>query len=321
LMSASNDNDDNVVIVDKQGFLEIQPKKGKWKAYWFILLGGSLHYYKTPLDATAYGSYKVKDASIEEILLDKGKGSRKNKGKEKSVFSVKSGDSTDLFRCVNVEDRESWMMSLEAAKSKEETKPPSKEQGKRKRGSLMFRAKKSVGSKMATSSGGKGMMKRLADDDTTQLLAALKKVVTKYASQKRADEIENNILKIAVKCYFLIDNKSLRSQAFLDVDGPLREAFELCSKIYDKMHTVTDQALKDAFARVNGHFLKTESILENLLLPYCKKATIQRLKDTFSFLANPKFLWSIFHDESLEDEIHDLVKAMEYYTQFHVYKD
>ena len=61
--------------------------------------------------------------------------------------------------------------------------------------------------------------------------------------------------------------------------------------------------------------------MEKMLLPFVAAKSLHRLKDTFSCLANAKFLYTVFMDDDLEDEIHDLVKAMEYYTQFHVYRD
>lgn len=318
--------DDAAPVVDKQGFIELKDnnaKKAKTKAVWCVLIDGTLHTYKTPLDATPLGKYDLKGMKLEEKSEGKGKGKGKGKKKTKAGFTVtfEGQKSVVEFSCVNDEDRENWVEVLKENESKDPSEPPTREQGKRHRGSLMFRAKKSVGGKAATSGMGKGMMKRLADDDTKQLLTALKKVVGKYFDEKRANEIENSIIKLAVKCYFLVENKSLSSESFLDVDGPIRSAFELISKIYDKMHRVNEEALREAFGRVSKDLQKTESVLEGLLLPYVKQKTLQRLKDTFSCLSNPKFLFAVFQDEELEDEIHDLVKAMEYYTQFHVYKD
>lgn len=313
-----------MVDVDKQGFLEYMnplDKKysKKYKSLWWILIGGSMFAYKSPLDAAPLVTLKVQGATVTSVAEKK-----KSKGtRTKSYFHMRCTDLTEpvQFATVNEEDRDNWVVELTAATSKDAVEAPEKQAGKRVKGGLMFRAKKSMASKTAVSSAGKGMMRRLADDDTRQLLAALKKVVSKHSSEKRAIDIENNIIKIAVKCYLLIDNKSIASADFLQVDQPLRAAFELTSKIFDRMHRVTDAALLEACQRVEQLYQNCEKVLENLLLPHVKSATILRLKDVFTFLSNHRFLFAIFRDESLEEEVHDLVKAMEYYTQFHYTKD
>ena len=43
------------------------------------------------------------------------------------------------------------------------------------------------------------MIRRLADEETLGLLRNLKKVITKDSNAKNADEIESDIMKIAVK--------------------------------------------------------------------------------------------------------------------------
>jgi Domain of unknown function (DUF758)/PH domain len=318
-----------IVEVDKQGFLEVKDpnsakKAKKWKATWFILLSGSLFTYKSPLDAAPTSTYVLKDGKVITTDADGGKGKgKKGKTEKKGYFQLqlKALDKPLEFACVNLDDRDSWVAMLTEGTKKEAVEAPSKEQSKRKRGSLMFRAKKSMGSKAATSGAGKGMMRRLADDDTRALLAALKKTIGKHISEKRATEIEDSIIKIAVKSYFLVDNKSLPSDAFLAVDGPLRATFELLGKIYDRMHRCTDDTLMDAFQRVEKHLEEAGKVLENLLIAHVTPKSINRLKDIFTCLGSAKFLFAIFKDNELEDEVHDLVKAMESYTMFEYYPE
>lgn len=44
--------------------------------------------------------------------------------------------------------------------------------------------------------------------------------------------MEKNIIKIAVKAYLLIENKTVTADDFLVADKPLRESFELMVKIF-----------------------------------------------------------------------------------------
>lgn len=318
---AASENAPNEVLVDKQGFLEYHnPADKKYskkaKSLWFVLIQGSLFGYKMPTDAEPVVTLAVKGGQIS-VAADSGKG--KGKGSKKGaplIFKVAGGAADVTLVSVNEEDRDKWVQDLTAATTKETVAAPDRNAVKRSKGGLAFRAKKSLASKTAASGAGKGVMKRLADEETLHLLAALKKVVGKHSTERRATEIENSILKIAVKCYLLVENKQLHGGDFNRVDKPLREAFELTTKIFDRMHSVSDEALLDACMRVEVLYGNAEKVLENLLLPCVKQGTLNRVKDVFSFLSNGKFLFGIFKDESLEDEVCDLVKSMEYYVSF-----
>jgi hypothetical protein len=311
---------DAVVEVDKQGFLgyvNSGDKKfaKKPKNMWFTLIQGSLFVYKTPLDAAPVFTHAINGATIASLADEKSK-SKSTKGNFGLTVKSAGSDALVTLTAINAEDRDNWVTELNAATSKAAVEAPEKTATKRQRGGLMFRAKKSVASKA-----GNGMVKRLADDDTKALLAALRKVIGKHQSEKRASEIESSIMKIAIKSYLLVDNKSIVGSEFLKVDGPLRAAFELTAKIFDKASRANDQALMDACQRVEVLYSDCEKVLETLLLPHVKPATILRLKDVFTTISSPRFLFAIFRDESLEEEVHDLVKAMEYYTQFHYHQD
>mmetsp|Transcript_2491 Transcript_2491/g.3326 ORF Transcript_2491/g.3326 Transcript_2491/m.3326 type:complete len:193 (-) Transcript_2491:70-648(-) len=183
------------------------------------------------------------------------------------------------------------------------------------------RMKKAAGGKLAASGAGKAMTRKLADEETLTLLRNLKVVIKKDSDSKKADEIENDILKIAVKSFFLVDNKIIEGDAFLDVDGPIRKAFELIVKVWDKKDRTSPDSLKVAFNTIEGHLRKAEATLTKILLPHLQPKSISRVKNIFSYVGSARFLQNIMMDEELEDEVHELVKAIEYYTQFHHYKE
>jgi hypothetical protein len=54
--------------------------------------------------------------------------------------------------------------------------------------------------------------------------------------------------------------------------------------------------------------------------PLCS-SFLGSIRNVFGYLGSARFLKEVFLDEELEDEVHDLVKAMEYYTQFHHYRE
>lgn len=313
---------DAVIDFDKSGFVELRVVASStmkvtksWNHYWVILGGSSLFFYKTAMDVEPKFTIEAKGCNVEVEEGDKKKASKKN------VLVVKVGDDQYDFSTSSSDDRDSWCNKLKEASSKAPQPAPEKEKIKKKKQSMMFRAKKTMAGKAATSGAGKGLMKRLADEDTMMLLTSMKAVITKDSNKKKADEIENDIVKIAVKSYMLVENKTLPSDAFLAVDGPLRTSFELLSKIFDNQHRVQPNVLDDAFKKVEVNLQKAEKVLCDLLLPHLKPKSINRIRNVFGYLGSARFLKEVFLDEELEDEVHDLVKAMEYYTQFHHYRE
>lgn len=54
-------------------------------------------------------------------------------------------------------------------------------------------------------------MRTIVNEETAALLTALKNIVkTESGSSKKADELEKNIIKIALKAYLLVEEKKLR---------------------------------------------------------------------------------------------------------------
>jgi len=242
--------------------------------------------------------------------------------KKKSCFNLTLGDSSYAIEGSGEEDCKQWIDEINRVKNLAPSEPPSKEAIQTKKLGRAARIKKAAGGKIAVSGAGKAISRRLADDETLQLLKNLKVVIKKDSgNQKKAEEIEDDIMKIAVKSFFLVDNKVIPGDAFLDVDGPIRKAFELIVKVWDKKDRSTPDSLKVAFNAIEGHLHKAEQVLIKILLPHLKPKSIARIKNIFNYVGSAKFLNNIMMDPELEDEVHELVKALEYYTQFYHYKE
>eukprot|EP00211_Chloroparvula_japonica_P008030 CAMPEP_0119129370 /NCGR_PEP_ID=MMETSP1310-20130426/7149_1 /TAXON_ID=464262 /ORGANISM="Genus nov. species nov., Strain RCC2339" /LENGTH=310 /DNA_ID=CAMNT_0007119789 /DNA_START=203 /DNA_END=1135 /DNA_ORIENTATION=+ len=301
-----------------QGFLMIKcddkAVKLVKKELWVVQVGSSLHLYKSPVEAAPLQSLEIKGAEVAKL-------DAKKKAK-KSSLEMTVGKSRFEIACAGEEDRENWFAALTEASGKEPAPPPSKEAvEKSKKLGRGARMKKAAGGKLASSGAGKAMTRRLADEETQLLLKNLKIVIAKDSNKKKADEIENDIMKIAVKSFFLVDNKVVNGNVFLDVDGPIRRAFELIEKVWDKKERLSEEACTNAFKTIEGHLRKAEKVLTEILLPHLKPHSIQRIKGIFNYLGSARFLQQIIMDDELEDEVHELVQAMVRYTQVHHYKD
>jgi len=189
---------------------------------------------------------------------------------------------------------------------------------KSKKQGVMNRVKKRAASKTATSTLGKKVMKVIVNEETSTLLNALKRIVkTQTGDAKQAEELEKNIIKIAVKAFLLIENKQITADEFLVADKPLREAFELMVKVFNGRSRVKDEKIREALAKVEEFLKKAEEILTNLLAPHLTAKNMLRISSVFGSVAHSEFLYPAFKNPSSEEDLDKLIDAMEYYTQFH----
>jgi len=216
------------------------------------------------------------------------------------------------------EDLAAWKVVLEAGAKLAPGTTPDRSGIKKGKQGVIVSAKKSAASGAASSGVGKKVMKAIVNDETTTLINALKALVTvESGSSKKADELEKNIIKIAVKAYILVDNKDLKGEQFLVADKPLRDAFNLLVKVFNGRGRAKKERVVEALQRVEADLKKAEKVITDLLQPYLSGKNMFSLASIFSTVANLKFLETVFYNDSVESELEKLVDAMDYYTQFH----
>jgi len=216
-------------------------------------------------------------------------------------------------------EKDSWVTNLQAATSLEACDAPSKDgSAKKKKQGVVMGMQKGVASATADSSVGKAIMKKIVNEETTTLINAMKALVTSESgSDKKAKELEENIIKIAVKAYILVDNKYLKGEQFLVADKPLRDAFNLLVKVFNGRQRAKKERVVEALQKVEVHLKQAEKVITDLLGPHLGGKNMMKLGSIFATVANVKFLESVFYNESVSDELEKLIDAMDYYTQFH----
>jgi hypothetical protein len=312
VLEDESSSEEEAVKVTRVGYVEMKSKK-EWKAVYCVLIGGSLYWSKSSTDPEPKGSIDLKAKKLEFNI----KGLKKD-----FAFSV-AEDKNELFvgACSNEAELNSWKKDLEAALTKDHVDAPTVLQEKKKKEGAMSRAKKNIASKTATSALGKKVMKTIVNEETTTLINSLKKIIRKESGNpKRADEIEKNIIKIAVKAYLLVDNGTLTADDFLVADKPLREAFELMIKIFNGRNRVKKDRILEAIDKVVDLLKKAEEIVTNLLAPQLTSKNMIRISASFASIANRNFMEHVYADAELEPDLEKLIDAMEYYTQFHYHK-
>jgi len=287
-------------------------KKKEWKAVYCLVIGGSFYYYKSSTDAEPKGCIDLSGHTIVSPVELKGE-------KKKCTFAIQKDPENVVFvgSCTETELKD-WKQVLEDSLSKDRSDPPMVVAQKGKKQNMIKRAKKRAVSKTATSVLGKKVMKAIVNEETTTLLNALKRIVKSESGiSKKAEDLEKNIIKIAVKSFLLIENKVLTADDFLVADKPLREAFELMVKVFNGRGRVKEEKIREALGKVEELLKKAEEVITNLLAPHLTAKNMLRISSAFGCIANADFLMTVFRNELLEEDLDKLIDAMEYYTQFH----
>jgi len=312
LEEESSSEDEETIKVTRVGYIEVRQKKKDWKANYCVLIGGSFYLYKSATDADPKGSIDLNGLKIVSPFEIKGE-------KRKFTFAIQKGDEQMFVgACSGETELKAWTAFLNGNLDKEKCEPPTVAAQKGKKQGVMKRVQKRAASKTATSVLGKKVMKAIVNEETTTLLNALKRIVkSESGSAKKAEDLEKNIIKIAVKAFLLIENKVLTADDFLVADKPLREAFELMVKVFNGRGRVKDDKISSALSKVEELLKKAEEVITNLLAPHLTAKNMLRISSTFGCIANASFLNAVFRNDSLEGDLDKLIDAMEYYTQFH----
>jgi len=209
--------------------------------------------------------------------------------------------------------------------------PPLKKDKKKSRmEQLAQNAKKSVISKATSSALGKKAIRSHAPEEVKNLIKATTNLVEKddtnnnKKNTEKSKEIEENIYKIGVKIFFILNEGQLTLEDVLKADKPLRSAMEIISKCYDHAKfskKVDDKGLIYKFTEVHKQALEASEILTKLLEVHMKPKNLVKIKETIEYLTNPEFLLKVFKDDSLDEDLQELISAMEHYTQFHFYSE
>jgi len=312
---------------DKHGFMwkrisSVKDKKRrlgqkKWNYYYVHLIGGSLHYYNDVEDQEPKGTIELRQLKLDP---------NDNEGSsQRFCFSLKNDKRDYLFYLEEQSEWEEWTKSLAANMLLEPQPPMKKEKRKNKAQELAYRMKKNVGEKAASSPLGKKAIKSQTPEEVKNLINALKNVVEQETkSSKKAAEIEDNMFKIGIKCYFLVDGGKVKVEDLLEADRPLRQALETLIKCHNHAkysRKINQNLLKEKLETVHKNFAEVSDVMVHVLGPHMKPKNVEKIKDTTDFLGNPQRLLTIFSDAAMDENLQILIDAAEHYTQFHFYAD
>jgi len=244
------------------------------------------------------------------------------KGDKPNTLVLTDGKGKHIFATPLASQVDPWIAALKSGIEIANTSGVGDSKGKkREQLSVGAKIKKGLAQKIGTSKGGKKMVKNLFNSEVMELLSSLNKVITAYSTPKKAEEIENNIIKIITKIYFLIEGEKVGLEEFLKADKPLRQGLKTLSNAWGNWNANRRQKkgwLETAFAAVNKNFKEVEKVLVRLTTPFLRPKNIVRIQYTLAFLSNMEFLKFVAKNDKLEDDRLELELAMDNYTAIEI---
>eukprot|EP01116_Phalansterium_solitarium_P024164 TRINITY_DN8773_c0_g1_i1.p1 TRINITY_DN8773_c0_g1~~TRINITY_DN8773_c0_g1_i1.p1 ORF type:complete len:334 (+),score=101.55 TRINITY_DN8773_c0_g1_i1:98-1099(+) len=318
--------------LDKEGYLFKQLAssakrrlgQSKWTLMFCNLIGSSLHFYKDAEAQEPKSTLELTGARVicEEKIADK---DQKDKKSKKLKFSVETAKEVTVFAVEDAAELEDWISSLNAHLSLPPSPPLTKEKKRSRMQKIAFQAKKNVAGKVATSALGKAAFRSKIPEEVSELVAAVKHVVERESnSPKKADEFEESLIKIGVKVFLLLDSGRIQAAKLLVADEPLRAGFELLEKCfnYSRFHKQPDlDHLYIKLQEVQKLLGHATHLSVKVLEPHMKPKSSQLLSDTLGYFANADFLFKVFKDSALEEDLENLITAATFYLQFHFYDE
>eukprot|EP01123_Difflugia_compressa_P007122 TRINITY_DN1964_c0_g1_i1.p1 TRINITY_DN1964_c0_g1~~TRINITY_DN1964_c0_g1_i1.p1 ORF type:complete len:302 (+),score=73.63 TRINITY_DN1964_c0_g1_i1:154-1059(+) len=271
------------ITIDKEGPILMFSSKKKWKSKWAILSGGGLYYKAKKKDPETSGPILLKDFTVK----------MNDEHKKKFGFEIASGGETYIFAFEEEDKRKEWIAAIEEHRGKEVGHSAGSDHGKKKQSTAM-RVKKNVGGSVATSSAGKGMIKEFLGKDGVKLLDIVKKVVTLQDGKKKAEEIENTIIRIAVKVILLWKNKDIATQ---DIAGCVPGVKTIWSDAIDfcEMSFAYDPA------KIKEHAEKLQIDFTKLLTEFITDKNLANLREVMSYLVTKDVLDRLFVDDTNDE--------------------
>lgn len=283
----------------RQGWLMREKKK-----FFFVLRGGYLTWFnKEPNASIPHNKNFVKELTLNGCSVAAGAGSnvdlvkttKTEKKEEKKPYGLVA-DSPD--------DAKLWVEALKKGIAVAEEQGIGT--GERSKAGLGARMKKGMAQKIATSKGGKSAAKKVLNAEVMGLLSALKTTIEAYAGKERAEEMENNMIRVITKLYFAVDQKQVSIHDLLPADKYLREALKHLSLVWggryrNALTRGQPPAEREALTKVVTAMTKIEDLLIKSLSNILQPKNIALIRSTIAFFKDYKYLTFVIDDDRLEE--------------------
>jgi len=313
VIDALSDPEDEVVAMD--GFLEFSHKANKdFKAFYFILTGSTLYYYKTERDAEPKGSFELAECTAKQEKMDV----------VLHLGSQYKEKERDLYLRTSREDKAKlWLEAIEQQKSQPARPAPERETHTEHK-SLGYRAQKLFGSKFAGSKAGASALTSV-DEAVEKLTQALKNLIQTQDGKEKAEDIHKGISKLLVKALIEWRRDMIKPKDLRAMDAPMRDAFNRFDKLFQLYQRRKAADMRGEFEAACGKLSETVDKVSELMRPFLTAKNMMLIQKIGDYLCNPEFWINIWDnedkDKQIEPALFELVHAMSKYTQIELPDD
>jgi len=257
--------------------------KKKWKPMAATLSGGSL-LFKKKKDSEEFDlNLALKGGSVKE-------GAETDDKKAKNLLTVTANGADHVIQLENDKDAKAWFDAIKANLGKEEVAVTLA----KKKQSAMMSIKKNVSGKAATSGAGKGLIKDELGKNGVRVIEILKAIITIYEGKKKATEVEDNIIRFAVKVILLWKNKDLTTPELMKTLPYLRAVWSNLIDFCEMSFAYEPAALQKNAQELVDCFVK-------IVQQHVTDKTIDMIRETLQYMSQEKLLDLLFKDPQGED--------------------
>jgi len=280
------------IKADKEGELELYAKE-KFKAKFVTLSGGSLLFSKKKGADEFDLAVELKGGSVKE--------GASVSDKKLKLFTVTADGADTVLGAKDEKEMKAWVDAIKANLSKEGVAVTLA----KKKQSAMMAIKKNVSGKAATSGAGKGLIKDELGKNGVRVIDIMKEIITLHEGKKKATEVEDNIIRFAVKIILLWKNKDITTQDLMKTLPYLRAVWSNLIDFCEMSFAYEPATLAKNANELVDCFIK-------LIQQHVTDKTIEMIRETLQYLSQEKLQDLLFKDpkgEEYKKELEGIVRG------------
>jgi len=259
--------------------------KDKWKSKYAVLSGGSLLLAKKKGETEYDLAITLKKVSIKEAAADEDK----KKKKEKTSSFTLTADGIDyVFQFESDKDAKAWSDALKANMDKDEAKGVVLA---KKKQSAMMSMKKNISGKAATSGAGKSLIKEQLGSGGVRMLEIVNEIITVHEGKKKATEVEDNLIRFAVKILLLHKNKDITTTE-------LMKCVPLLRAVWSNVIDACEMSFAYDPAAIKTHMEELAAAFQKLVQQHLQDKNIESMKETLAYLTQEALMDRLFKDDA-----------------------
>jgi len=157
----------------------------------------------------------------------------------------------------------------------------------------MMSMKKNISGKAATSGAGKSLIKEELGKSGVRCIEIMKEIITLHEGKKKATEVEDNVIRFAVKILLLHKNKDVSQQELMKTLPYLRAVWSNLIDFCEMSFAYEPAVLAKNAGELSDCFVK-------LIGQHVTDKTLDMIKETLQYCTQEKLLDRLFKDPAGE---------------------